>query len=136
MDSPRGNVLATYPFWLGSSLIASVLLVNFAPHYSVHKSYPWTAAVLFLCQWIIYGVYTVVIYPRFISPLRHLPQPKVRLAFSSKWPPYANTFRVIRSSMDNGQQSQENRLVFRSGNGPTRSPTMVSFDICEYLPCL
>jgi hypothetical protein len=82
MESPSGNVLATYKFWLGSSLIASVLLVKYAPDYSINESYPWTAVVLFLSQWIVYGLYAVVIYPRFISPLRHLPQPKVCSASS------------------------------------------------------
>lgn len=78
MESPSGNVLSSYRLWLGSSLIASVLLVKIAPHYSIKESYAWTAAALFLSQWIVYGFYAVVIYPRFISPLRHLPQPKVR----------------------------------------------------------
>jgi hypothetical protein len=77
MESPSGNVLSTYKFWLGSSFVASVLLVKLAPHYSINESYPWTAAVLFFSQWIVYGLYAVVIFPRFISPLRHLPQPKV-----------------------------------------------------------
>jgi hypothetical protein len=77
MESPSGNPLSTYSFWLGASLTGSVVLVKLVPHYSINESYPWTAVILFLTQWIVYGFYAVVVYPRFISPLRHLPQPKV-----------------------------------------------------------
>lgn len=70
--------MSTYRFWAGSSIVSSILLVNLAPEYSVGGSYTWTAIPLFLLQWLRWAVYAVILYPRFFSPLRHLPGPSVR----------------------------------------------------------
>lgn len=75
---PAVNFFSTYRFWAGSSVVSSVLLVNFAPQYSICQSYYWTAITVFLSQCLVYVVYAVVIYPRYLSPLRDLPMPKVR----------------------------------------------------------
>lgn len=37
------------------------------------------AAVLFLAYFILSGIYSIYIYPFYLSPLRHLPTPKVRI---------------------------------------------------------
>jgi hypothetical protein len=77
MENMNTSVMSTYRFWAGTSIASSVLLVHLAPEYSVGGSYTWTAIPLFLLQWLVYGVYSVVLYPRFVSPLRHLPSPPV-----------------------------------------------------------
>ena len=68
---------STYKFWAGTSIAVSILLIVWAPHYSLGRSYIWTALSFFALQWVIYGIYAVVIYPRYVSPLRHLPTPPV-----------------------------------------------------------
>lgn len=41
--------------------------------------------MIFLTQWLLYFIYTVVIYPRYVSPLRHLPQPRDNAFFMGQW---------------------------------------------------
>ncbi|TKA81886.1 hypothetical protein B0A49_00372 [Cryomyces minteri] len=67
--------MATAKRMLGSSLVASFGLNHYAPSYTVAHSYLWTAVVLFVVQFLSWGVYTVILYPAFLSPLRHLPEP-------------------------------------------------------------
>ena len=85
MDSVSNTLLSTYRFWATSSIATSLLLVKFAPRYSVVGSFSLTATFLFCCQWLIYGIYAVVIYPRYLSPLRHLPEPSGNAFFSGQW---------------------------------------------------
>jgi hypothetical protein len=68
---------APYALWSVTSVLASVPLVLFAPKYSIAGSYAYTAAAFFFFQWFAFGIYWVILYPRFVSPLRGLPQPKV-----------------------------------------------------------
>ena len=79
------NMFSSYNFWIGSSLLTSAALVRLAPEYSIRDSYFWTAIVLFFSQWLVYGTYAIVIYPRFISPLRHLPSPPGGSFFNGQW---------------------------------------------------
>ncbi|KAL2422000.1 Cytochrome P450 monooxygenase FUM15 [Exophiala dermatitidis] len=65
--------LSTYRFWLGSSLLASFLLVKYAPEYTILRSYTWTASAIFVLCCLVYFTYSLTIYPRFVSPLRDLP---------------------------------------------------------------
>lgn len=67
--------MSTYKAWTCTSIASGVFLVHFAPGYSLGRSYTWTAVALFLLQWLVYGIYSVILYPRFFSPLRHLPSP-------------------------------------------------------------
>jgi cytochrome P450 len=84
MVSPR--VMTTYRFWAASSLTISVLLVTTLPKYSLRQSYIWTALAIFLFQWLIYGIYAVIIFPRFLSPMRHIPGPtKGNSFFNGQW---------------------------------------------------
>lgn len=69
--------MSTYKAWTCTSIASGVFLVHFAPGYSLGRSYTWTAVALFLLQWLVYGIYSVILYPRFFSPLRHLPSPPV-----------------------------------------------------------
>lgn len=77
VENMNTNFMSTYRFWAGTSIASSILLVKLAPHYSIGGSYTWTAISLFLVQWLMYGTYAVILYPRFFSPLRHLPGPPV-----------------------------------------------------------
>lgn len=78
--------MSTYRFWAASSLSASILVVAAVPEYSIRNSVLWTALLLFGTQWLVYGIYAVIIYPRFVSPLRHLPQPKDgNTFFNGQW---------------------------------------------------
>lgn len=61
--------------WLGVAGATSFVLNTYAPGYTIAASYFWTGAVLFLLQFTAWTVYQVIIYPRFFSPLRHLPMP-------------------------------------------------------------
>lgn len=63
--------------YLASSLIGSVLSVQFIPEYTVAASYVKTFWVLFFVQILGAQVYRMFIYPFFLSPIRHLPSPKV-----------------------------------------------------------
>lgn len=60
-----------------TSVPGSVLLVRQVPRLAIANSYIWTASVLFLVQLFVFAIWKVILYPRFFSPLRHLPQPKV-----------------------------------------------------------
>lgn len=69
------RVLSTYRVWAGTSIVGSFLLNKFAPQYPVLHSYPMTAGSIFSAICLVYYVYAVVIWPRFFSPMRHLPMP-------------------------------------------------------------
>jgi len=56
------------------SCAASALLSRFAPHYSL--GLVTTTLLLFFAQVALYAGYAIVFYPRFFSPIRHIPGPK------------------------------------------------------------
>jgi len=67
---------------LGSAAATSFVLNRYAPAYSIGL---WmTAILLFFTQFIIYETWIIVIYPRFFSPLRHLPTPPDNRFFSGQ----------------------------------------------------
>ncbi|KAI9818872.1 MAG: hypothetical protein M1827_007693 [Pycnora praestabilis] len=57
------------------SIAGSILSVQFIPQYTLTPSFFWTALQLYAFQVFIWAAWIVVFYPRFFSPLRHLPQP-------------------------------------------------------------
>ena len=65
--------MSTYSFLATTSLATTVLLIRFAPQYSLLHSYLLTACAVFTLQWFISAVYSVFIYPCYTSPLRHVP---------------------------------------------------------------
>lgn len=67
------NFFASYKWWAASSLGAAYILVNTVPQLTIRHSTWGTATAIFFLQWLVYGIYAVIIYHRFISPLRHLP---------------------------------------------------------------
>ncbi|KEF52174.1 uncharacterized protein A1O9_11801 [Exophiala aquamarina CBS 119918] len=79
------EVMSTYRSWVISSFITSITLVTFLPRLSIQHSYAWTALALYFLHWTVYGIYSVIIYPRFVSPLRNLPGPKGGSFFHGQW---------------------------------------------------
>ncbi|RMZ83220.1 hypothetical protein DV738_g1199, partial [Chaetothyriales sp. CBS 135597] len=69
-------VYTTFKFWAATSVSAALLVVKYAPQFSLRHSFSYTAAALFFTQWLIYSVYEWFIYPFYVSPLRHLPTVK------------------------------------------------------------
>ncbi|KAK5956768.1 hypothetical protein OHC33_002256 [Knufia fluminis] len=67
---------SSYTFWTGSSIAASILAINTVPEYTIGQSIAKTATTIFFAQWIVYSIYSVLLYPRFFSPLRDLPMVK------------------------------------------------------------
>ena len=58
---------------LATSAIISTLVERYAPHYS--QGLILNGILLFFTELTFYQTWMVVIYPRFFSPLRHLPSP-------------------------------------------------------------
>ena len=65
LASVAGALLAHQFLWLG-----------FSP------SYIWLVALLFVVQLFLFAVWRLVLFPRYFSPLRHLPQPSVSVPFA------------------------------------------------------
>lgn len=79
------DFMSSYRFWAVSSLTTSILLVRLAPSYSVYRSYAWTASLVYLLHWTVWFIYGSLIYPHFISPLRHLPTVPGGSLFNGQW---------------------------------------------------
>ena len=77
--------MSSYRTWVVSSLASAIGLVRFFPHLSIRHSYTLTALAVFSLYWVVYGIYSVIIWPRFISPLRHLPGPAGGSFFNGQW---------------------------------------------------
>ena len=58
---------------LGVCAGISILIQRYAPQYSI--GFVFTAITLFVVQFVAYQSWKIVLYPRFFSPLRHLPMP-------------------------------------------------------------
>ncbi|KAI9718714.1 MAG: hypothetical protein M1812_003888 [Candelaria pacifica] len=58
-----------------SSQAASLLLVYYAPQYTLTRAYISTAVQLFFFQLLLWATWMVIIKPRYFSSIRHLPQP-------------------------------------------------------------
>ena len=71
------SFMSTYRFWAGTAIASSLFLVKVTPQNSIWHNLLWTAASVFFLEWFIYGVYVVILWPKLLSPLRHLPGPSV-----------------------------------------------------------
>lgn len=58
------------------SVLEGCLVLQFAPHLRPTGGLGRLGLRLFLINVALYGFYATVIYPQFLSPLRHLPTPK------------------------------------------------------------
>ncbi|OCK76578.1 cytochrome P450 [Lepidopterella palustris CBS 459.81] len=57
------------------SILLSLFVNQYAPAYSVCHSFYWTATALFSAQVLLHAIWSIIIYPKLLSPLRHLPTP-------------------------------------------------------------
>ena len=71
------------------AVTSSVTLVKFLPQYSARQSYFLTALSVLLLEFIVWAFYAVILYPKFLSPIRHLPGPKPDSFFNG-------SFKTIR----------------------------------------
>ena len=68
---------------LAAASVVEAVLINVLSTEGQRKVEPtwsvaWLAVQLFLAQSCFLALWAILIYPNFISPLRHLPGPKVR----------------------------------------------------------
>jgi hypothetical protein len=62
-----------------SSCAITLFSFRYAPQIALFpRSYFWNITTLFLLQVFAQLVWQIIVYPLFLSPLRHLPQPPVR----------------------------------------------------------
>lgn len=57
---------------LGASIGQSFLLDRYAPRYSI--GVVSNAILIYLVQFSLYNVWSILIYPHFFSPIRHVPE--------------------------------------------------------------
>lgn len=78
-------VLAQLFSFQSVTLIAAVewfLAIKVLPgYYDTQKTHLATAGVVFAVNYAFYGLFWLLLYPRLLSPLRHLPGPRVSLPF-------------------------------------------------------
>ena len=67
-----------------ASVLGSLVLTKRFPQYSPLASGLGTFFVLFLVQFALAAFWQVLIYPYYVSPLRHLPEPKVSITSSAR----------------------------------------------------
>lgn len=63
--------------FLGVSILNIVLLYYFARQHDIFANL-WYIIVVFVGEGFLWLLYQLVFYPRLLSPLRSLPEPKVR----------------------------------------------------------
>lgn len=78
--APRWQVAAL------SCAVAAGLLVPLAPRFSVAASYLWTFVALYSASLLSNFAWTVIIWPKIFSPLRHLPHPTGDNFFIGQFP--------------------------------------------------
>jgi hypothetical protein len=81
-----------------SSVAASVFLTRVTPEYVPFQSYVANFGIFLALQFSAYFIYTVFLWPNYLSPLRKLPGPKVRTV--ADWEGIvSNACRMDRQSM-------------------------------------
>ena len=63
--------------WSLLSLVAAGILVTLKPEYSLWQSYTWTAAAFLSIILVCRFVYSAILYPNYLTPLKYLPTPPV-----------------------------------------------------------
>jgi hypothetical protein len=77
-----------------SSCALTIFSLRYAPQVALFsRSYFWNIASLFVIQVFAQWGWQIIVYPLFLSPLRHLPQPPVR--FASEWLRIARIFAML-----------------------------------------
>ncbi|OXV05609.1 hypothetical protein Egran_06623 [Elaphomyces granulatus] len=64
--------------WSLLSLVAAGILVTLKPEYSLWQSYTWTAAAFLSIILVCRFVYSAILYPNYLTPLKYLPTPPDR----------------------------------------------------------
>lgn len=64
--------------FMGVTALESLLITLAIPQHLPEHPLLYVFFRLFAVQLALYLFYAITIYPRFVSPLRHLPEPKVR----------------------------------------------------------
>ena len=78
------------PVTIGLSVGVATIVNRYAPQYSV--GLVLTSILLFVAQLLAWATWAVIIYPRFFSPLRHLPTPPDNKFFTGQ------TKRILKES--------------------------------------
>ena len=111
-------MVASWQILTLSSLVESVVLVHLAPQYAT--SYVRTFSALLPLHLFALAFYHIIIYPNFLSPLRHLPQPKVgvlRLRYGQHLADRFGVIRTIPSGTANSREFSKNPGGSRNWNG-------------------
>lgn len=77
MNHDRDSAIGTKTAAAGISVAGAISLYQYAPEYLLFGSVIATFITLFVLQILVLLAYDIVIYPNFLSPLRHLPTPPV-----------------------------------------------------------
>jgi len=77
MNHDRDSGIGTKTAAAGISVAGAISLYQYAPEYLLFGSVIATLITLFALQILVLLAYEIVIYPNFLSPLRHLPTPPV-----------------------------------------------------------
>ncbi|KAL1966959.1 hypothetical protein VTN77DRAFT_3703 [Rasamsonia byssochlamydoides] len=64
--------------WSLIAISTAVLLVSVKPEYSLRHSYTWTAAAFVAVTLLCRFIYSAILYPEFLTLLKHLPTPPGR----------------------------------------------------------
>ncbi|KAF2117193.1 cytochrome P450 [Lophiotrema nucula] len=73
-------------FLLVSSIVISFFTLRYAPQFTLFGGFFWNTATLYLIQLLTQAVWSVLVYPLFLSPLRHLPTPRDSNAILGHFP--------------------------------------------------
>jgi len=61
------------------SIVSATLLVSLRPDLSIRQSYVLTTLVFLLVTTVARFVYFAILYPKYLTPLRHIPTPPVKI---------------------------------------------------------
>ena len=65
--------------WTLVAVIAAVATVKIVPEYSLYSSYFLTTIAFILIAWVARFVYSGVLYPAYLTPLKQIPTPSVSI---------------------------------------------------------
>lgn len=111
------------------AILSSFVVLQFAPEFSLKNSLYRTAVVCFAVECSLYFTYQVIIYPKFISALRHYPEAPVRPFAYPIQEVIIRIKHVSRAATSYSVTScahSENRLERPKRTGSKMSPTTVS----------
>jgi hypothetical protein len=66
--------------WTLVAVITAIFTVKLAPEYSLISSYILTTIAFVLIAWAARFIYTGILYPAYLTPLRQIPTPPVSVS--------------------------------------------------------